>query len=204
MTSLDLRTIIKVAVPEAKQRSVQLEGVSPIMFEIIFCIPWIIVASVWGFILLNIAGRNRAILNDDKLCRNPELVRQARYTLRTCRIMEPIVIMILAVMTFVLIQAFHPIAEIRMDGFALAAGGFIFSYIGAALGLVLSGTAEDPKPKEMQRAGRILMFSFMTAGTIVMIAGILICSSASKQPSQTDFHSRINSRLSTENHVICS
>ncbi|SFR70050.1 hypothetical protein [[Clostridium] aminophilum] len=104
------------------------------MFEIIFCIPWIIVASVWGFILLNTAGRNRAILNDDKLCRNPELVRQARDTLRTCRIMEPIVIMILAVMTFVLIQAFHPIAKIPMEGVALAAGDFIFSYIGAAAG----------------------------------------------------------------------
>ncbi|WP_352398951.1 hypothetical protein [[Clostridium] aminophilum] len=174
------------------------------MFEIIFCIPWIIVASVWGFILLNASARNRAILNDDKLCRNPELVRQAKSTLRAVRIMGPIVIMVLAVMAFVLIHAFFPIAGIRMEGFALAAGGFIFSYIGAALGLVLSGTAEDPKPKEVQKAGRILMFSFMTAGTIVMIVGILICSSASKQPSQTDFHSRINSRLSTENHVICS
>ncbi|SFR69967.1 hypothetical protein [[Clostridium] aminophilum] len=144
------------------------------MFEIVFCIPWIVVASIWGYILLNAAGRNRAILNDDKLCRNPETVREAKSTLRTVRIMGPIVILILAVMIFVLFNSLFPIDGLDMAGFALAAGGFIFSYIGAALGLVFAGTAEDPKPKDAQRAGRILMFSFLTAGTIVMFAGIRI------------------------------
>ena len=35
------------------------------MFELTFFVPVLIVAGVWGFFLLNFAGNNRRILDDD-------------------------------------------------------------------------------------------------------------------------------------------
>ena len=47
------------------------------MFELTFFVPVLIVASIWGFFLLNFAGNNRRILDDDILSANEKQRKEA-------------------------------------------------------------------------------------------------------------------------------
>ena len=140
-----------------------------IIFAVLF------VAGVWGYILLNLASNNRRFLKDDILCANEKQKKEAESSQRAIHLLAPILIIVLAIVVLFMVNAVHPFLQVDIAGAALFAGGFLFAYIGWALGLALRGSKEDPNPKDAQKAGLILMLAFMGSGIFVMIIGTLTC-----------------------------
>ena len=138
-------------------------------------IPVAFVAGLWGYILLNFASNNRRILQDDILSANEKRRKEAESSQRAIRLLAPILLIVVVIVILFVGNALHPFIRLDIAGVALFCGGFLFAYIGWAVGLALMGSKDDPNPKDARKAGIILMISFMTAGIIVMVVGVLTC-----------------------------
>ncbi len=166
------------------------------MFEIFFLIPVLIVAGVWGFILMNVRKNSKEILDDDVLSNDEKLLDDAKSSMRIVRFMGILLILIVAVFAIIAVNSLHPFIHFSVIGFALAAGGFLFAYLGFALGRLLSGSKDNPQDKDRNFAGKALMISFMTSGIIVMIIGIIVCISEPKtQAVKEDFSKAVRDEL---------
>jgi hypothetical protein len=145
------------------------------MFELTFFIPVLIVAGVWGFFLLNIAGNNRRFLEDDILSTNEKQRSEAEHSLKVIHLMSPILVIVVAIAALFLVNAFHPFIRFNLCGVALIAGGFFSTYLGWALGRVFKGLKDQMKEKDAKLCSRVFMISFMGTGILLMVIGFITC-----------------------------
>ena len=66
------------------------------MFELIFFVPVLLVAGVWGFFLLNFAKNNRSILDDDILSANEKQRKEAESSMHVIRLMTPVLVIVVS------------------------------------------------------------------------------------------------------------
>ncbi|SFC47942.1 hypothetical protein [Butyrivibrio sp. YAB3001] len=147
------------------------------MFEPFFLIPFIFVAGVWGFFLLNFAGNNRRFLKDDLIYKNEKQVKDAKSSMRIIHLMAPVWFIVVAAVILFLVNAYHPFIRFSVVGAALIAGGVFFTYLGWALGMIFKGTKDAPGDKDAKFFSRAFMISFMSSGLILVAFGIMICMS---------------------------
>ena len=145
------------------------------MFTLELIIPFVIVAGVWGYILLNFAGNSRKFLKDDILCANDKQRKEAQSTLRSVSLMAPIWIIVVSAAVMFLINSFHPFIRLSIVGVALIIGGLTFAYLGWAIGMIIRGNADNLNEKDAKFFSRAFMISFIGSGLLVAAIGTLIC-----------------------------
>ncbi len=145
------------------------------MFELIFVVAGLFVAGVWGYILMKLAGNNRRIINDDFLFASDKQRKEAKSSLRTIHLMMPVWIMVVAAAIMFLVNAYHPFLRFSIPGVALVAGGLFFTYLGWAIGMIFRGAEDYQKNKDARLFSKVFMISFMGAGLLITVIGVLIC-----------------------------
>ena len=145
------------------------------MFELTFFVPVLIVAGVWGYILLNIAGNNRRFLKDDILCANEKQRKEAESTMRAIHLLAPIWFFVVAIAVVFLINAYYPFIRLSLTGVALIAGGLLFTYIGWSVGMAIRGNEDNPGDENAKFFSKVFMISFMGAGIFVTVIGVIVC-----------------------------
>jgi hypothetical protein len=138
-------------------------------------IPVLIVAGVWGYILLNASTNNKRILDDDVLSANDERRKEAESTMRSIHLMTPVLVIVLVVAVVFLVNAYHPFIRLNIDGVALISGGLLFTYLGWALGMIFKGKADEIGEKDAKLLSRSFMISFMGGGLLVTASGVIAC-----------------------------